>query len=171
MGAHMIKRLDPWHEKLIDWLILHPERPRRECAEAFGVTYVWLSMVINSDIFRERLAERHAKHADLISRSVIDQAQAVAEQSLEVISERLEAKRDSMPVSEVREIASLALRTLGLSGSAAGPAGINANTVNILSVDGAALERARARMRDPKELTIEAEHPVLPAPQPAEASG
>lgn len=171
--SKQISRAEPWHDKLMEWLILHPERSRRECAEEFEVSYCWLSMVINSDLFREKLALRQEKHAEFISRSVVDQAQALAEQSMDVLSDRLETGRAALPIGEIREIASLALRTLGLGGSAATghTQVINANSVNVLSVDGAVLERARARMRENQERVIEAEHTVLPALESAAVSG
>jgi hypothetical protein len=166
------KELKPWHENLIDWLIANPSMNRRQCADAFEITYTWLSVIMNSDLFKERLAIRQEEHAKLISRTVIDQAQAVAEQSLDALSDRLETEHKTLPIGEIREVAALALRTLGLGTPAAMPQNvINANSVNVLSVDSAALANARARMRESQEQSIEAEHTVLPALEPAEASG
>jgi hypothetical protein len=174
MGAKQIKTLEPWHENLIDWLIMNPHTSRKDCAAYFDISYTWLSMVINSDLFKERLAARQERQADLVSRTVIGQAQAVAEQSLELLSDRLSQDEIvQLPTAEVREIAALSLKTIGLGGAPAGSGGpaINAGVVNVLSVDGEVLERARSKMRETQANVVEAEHLVLPAPEPSPTGG
>ena len=57
-----IQSMSHRHMAIADWLLANPERKQRECAEAFGVSEAWISIVKNSDVFREYFAKRRDAH-------------------------------------------------------------------------------------------------------------
>ena len=52
------------HDAMIDLLIARPEVTQNEVAEHFGYSTPWVSRIIRSDAFRERLATRKAEIVD-----------------------------------------------------------------------------------------------------------
>lgn len=169
--SKQIKRVEDWHDSLIEFLMLNPTVVQRDIARHFNVSYSWMSMVLNSDLFKERLAERRERHATLVSRTVIDRVQSVAEQSLDELSRRLDEDPEKLPTGEVRETASLALKSLGIGVPSAAGTQINAGQVNVVTIDSDVLARARNKMKEVNADVVEAEHTVLPAPAPSTAGG
>ncbi len=50
-----------WHahyEAILNWVLLNPHRNDSEGARELGFTHAWFSLVLNSDMFQERLRER-----------------------------------------------------------------------------------------------------------------
>lgn len=72
MAEVQIQKLRITHEMILNWLLLNPEKSQGECAKLFGVTEAWLSVIINSDCFQERLAQK--RH--LMDRRVTDVIEA-----------------------------------------------------------------------------------------------
>jgi len=86
-----LKKVHYSHDAIIDEILLRPDVTQRELSRIFGFTEAWMSIIVNSDAFKYRLAERKAEIVDpVIKASIEDRLRAVAERSLDRIMERLD---------------------------------------------------------------------------------
>lgn len=83
------KRVSITHEGIINWLIENPGRPQRDCALFFDVTQAWLSTIIHSDAFQERLRQRQDEIAALVGVGIQAQLRGGAAIALERLTEKL----------------------------------------------------------------------------------
>lgn len=148
-----------WHESLADYMILRPHASLAELAAHFGVTTIWIGVVRSSDSFRELMRTRREVHAKLVSHSVIQKVEALAEQTVEELSKRM--SEEKVPLDTVREIGDMALKSLGFGGRGGtiGPAGAIQQNVTVV-VDREALAEARAKMlasNAPRQIELSAE--------------
>jgi hypothetical protein len=80
------------HDAIIDEILARPGIAQWELAKIFGYSQAWMSIIINSDAFKERLAERKGVIVDpQIRASVEDRLDAVARMSLDKIMDKLES--------------------------------------------------------------------------------
>lgn len=101
------------HEAMVDLIIKHPELSQNHLAAAFGYTPSWISNVLASDAFQERLAARRNEIVDPLLRATLEErTRALYLQSLSV----LQAKLDMPEVDPKVAIAcaELGARSLGL---------------------------------------------------------
>lgn len=85
-----IKKVSYSHDAVIDMIIAHPQFTQGQLAGQLGYTQPWLSRVIRSDAFKERLAERKGELVDpLILQEVEQRFECLLEQSLEIIQQQL----------------------------------------------------------------------------------
>lgn len=141
MTATDIKRISPWHEALADFIIQWPQASNKEIAAHFKVSSQWVSIVKNSDNFKELMKTRRAEHRDLVSASVINKVEALAEQAIDEISRQIEHKE--LPVEHVKDIAAMSLKAMGFGGDRGGAA--VQNNINVV-VDREALFEARQKL-------------------------
>lgn len=110
-GANAIARVKYTHDAMIDLIIAQPEIKQGELAKHFGYTQAWVSRIFASDAFQARLAQRKEEIVNpVLTQGVEDRIKGLAMQSLEIISEKLEATRNP----------DLALKAFELSTKAAG---------------------------------------------------
>lgn len=99
------------HEDIIDLILQQPAITQREIAKAYGYTETWVSIIINSDAFQARLADRKRELVDpVIVATLEDRFRGLASLSMNILEEKLESGRS----------AELALKALELSAKAAG---------------------------------------------------
>lgn len=81
------------HDAIIDEILINPSVSQNELSRMFGFkSPAWMSIVVNSDAFKERLAERKAELIDPAIRSSIqERLDAVARGSLDRIMARLDS--------------------------------------------------------------------------------
>lgn len=77
------------HEGIINWLIENPGRPQRDCALFFSVTQAWLSTIIHSDAFQERLRQRQDEISALLGVGIQAQLRGGAALALERLTEKI----------------------------------------------------------------------------------
>ena len=77
------------HESVLLWYIGHPREPLCECAKITGYNTTYLSRIIRSPDFRQRLARVHAER----ERLVLDQVMARMDADLECIAREREARK------------------------------------------------------------------------------
>lgn len=53
-----LKKLSPTHHAIMNYLVANPCVPLSIVAKEFGITQPWLSVVLNSDIFRDMMGKR-----------------------------------------------------------------------------------------------------------------
>lgn len=111
-----VKKVNWWHEAIFEWMISNPSSSLGEAATFFEVTQSWLSVIINSDVFKEKLAERRCEHFQHVSRTVAERVNGLAELSLDVLEERIESERKTIGLGLVRETADMALKASGYIG-------------------------------------------------------
>ena len=159
---------------IINWFITNPQSTVTECARVHGYSVPRLSVIINTDFFKEELAKRNREVAALVNRSVSSRLENLARLGIEDLEERVTDKNEVIPIESVTKIVEVATRGMGLGVPKAQPAVQNTFA---LSVDQNLLEEARKRYREQQgdarhdPVTIEAAPPTeqsadLPAAGP-----
>lgn len=88
-----IKKVRYTHDAIIDTIIVDPAISQRDLARQFGFTEAWMSIIINSLSFQERLAERKGELVDpKITASIEARVDALAKRALDRLMDRVEAK-------------------------------------------------------------------------------
>ena len=109
-AANAVTRIKYSHDAMIDLVIANPGISQGEIATKFGFTQAWISRVFCSDAFQARLAERKTELIDPgIVASIEVRMQGLAMQSLDVISQKLEATRDVGVALKALELTSKSL--------------------------------------------------------------
>lgn len=79
------------HDAMIDLMIAEPSMSQGELAQKMGYTQTWVSIIVNSDAFKERLAERKEKLVDpMLKASVEERLDGAAKRALDKLIERLD---------------------------------------------------------------------------------
>lgn len=126
-----IQKVRYTHEDCIDCILAHPGVSQNELAARYGMSPAWMSVVINSDIFQAKLAERRAELVDPVLRTTIEERfRALATRSLEVLQEKLSAPAHQVPDQLALQAAKLGREALGVGNAPPPPApqldGLNA---------------------------------------------
>ncbi len=109
-AALSIARVKYSHDAMIDMLIANPEVKQGELAAQFGYTQAWVSRVMNSDAFLARLAQRKADLVDpSIALTLDEKFRALANQSLDVIMDKLAVTKNPDTALKALELSSKAL--------------------------------------------------------------
>jgi hypothetical protein len=122
-AANALRKVRYSHDAMIDAIIENPTVSQNELAAAFGYTPTWISQVINSDAFRERLAERKDELVDpRIRMSVEERIRGLADKSIEVLLEKLHETRNMNVAVRALDVAA---RSLGYGARASAAVQIN----------------------------------------------
>ena len=143
---YQIENVKEWHKDIFNWEIQHPGEKMAICAMHFGVSASWISIIKNSDIYREYAARQRGDHNERVSKSVIEGVEEVAKVSLDVLQTRISAERESIGLGIVNDAASMALKALGFGAKSSGR-DVPAVNINLGVVDPELLNRAREKMR------------------------
>lgn len=109
-AALSIARVKYSHDAMIDMLIANPDVKQGELAQQFGYTQAWVSRVMNSDAFLARLATRKGDLVDpSIALTLDEKFRALANQSLDVIMEKLTVTKNPDTALKALELSSKAL--------------------------------------------------------------
>lgn len=91
MAENQIATVRYTHDAMIDTIIACPEVSGKELAAIFGYSQTWISIIINSDAFKERLTERKANIVDpRLAASVDERINGAAIKALDKIIDRLD---------------------------------------------------------------------------------
>jgi len=104
-----------WYEGIADWMIAHPGGRLQDCARDLNKNSSTISMIINSDVFRDYLAKRRAEWRERHDFALTSKTTKVAEAALDCLLVQLEKKKDQVPINTISEIATSALDRLGYS--------------------------------------------------------
>lgn len=148
MSATQLKNgLRAWHEELLEYTLANPRASLQEAALFFNVTVSWLSIVKNSDAFKEMWAKRRPEHFSRISAGVSERITALAEVSLDALTNRIEkdVREGNATVATLRESADLALKAMGFGNKGNTSPLVQTNVQNTTNVfvDRDTLARAR----------------------------
>lgn len=144
-----IQKLSVKHEAIMDYLLANPTTSLGDLAAYFGITQTWLSVIIHSPAFQDRLAEKKDTlfHHSVVA-TVRDKLSVIAHKALDRMADQLDFESSH---KEIRETADMALERLGIGGKAnVPPAGIpgtvNNNTLIVArSIYAEAQERIGSR--------------------------
>lgn len=144
-----VKAVSWQHEALADLMITEPQLSLGECAKRLGFTLAWLSIVKNSDSFKDYFTLRRKVHSDALTIGIKEKAAALAEMSLDVLIEDTQVKLDNnaMSASEARENLDLVAKRFGFDGTVGPQRAAAQVTLNVGMVTAEALEQAREKLR------------------------
>lgn len=165
MAQTQIKDISWWHESIIDWMLANPEKTLRQCAEHFEVTQSWLSVIKNSDCFRDLWETRRADYSSRVNEGLSSKLTRVAELSLDAQIDKLEAMGPLMELDDLRKAGNDAIRALGYGAKPSVNITTEGGDATILAVDSDTLAEARRRIAQRNEaLALESDNVrVLPA--------
>lgn len=143
-------RWRPWYPAVSDWIVRNPSGTQKQMAAELGKSVHTISAIMQTDIFKEfhaqRMAEWRQRHDDAVRHRLL----SIADQSLDILAEQMEKKRDQIPMAMVQEVAMSALDRLGYSPQSAAVQ-VNVDNRNqsvvIQGVSATELEEARMAMR------------------------
>lgn len=102
---------------MIDMLVAEPWISQGELAVRFGYTQAWVSVVMSSDAFQARLAQRREELVDpTIAATLEERFRAVTKRSLEVLQEKLSAPASVIPDSLVLKAVELGAKASAIGG-------------------------------------------------------
>lgn len=130
-----IARLSHTHEQIINWLIANPELSLRQCADYFGYTQSWLSRLIHSDLFQNKLRDRQDAVFISVAQDIPAKLRSLADISIERVCE-LVATTESPDV--LVDVFDKTLHRLGYAPSSTrnpGPAPVQNNVFVVSSAD------------------------------------
>ena len=117
MSAAPITKVRYSHDAMIDQIIAQPMISQNQLAAMFGYTPAWVSTVMSSDAFKERLAERRSEIINPeLTLSVQDRFRAVVERGLSVLQDKLSAPSSAVPDNLVLKAVELGAKGLALGG-------------------------------------------------------
>jgi hypothetical protein len=114
MGAVQIAGVKFWHDAIIDSILASGCMiSQGELARMHGYSETWISIICNSDAFKERLAERKGELIDPSLRaSQEERVAAVAKRALDRLMEKL----DGPGPFKVGELTDIVAKTVGIPG-------------------------------------------------------
>lgn len=114
----LLKRCSYTHDAMIDLIIQHPELDQNNIAAHFGYTPGWISNILASDAFQERMAARKGEIIDPVIKATVEERfRALVIKSLDVLQTKLNASVVSDTVA--LRAAELGAKALGIGGHAA----------------------------------------------------
>ena len=109
-SGNRLKRVHYSHEAMIDVIIAEPTITQNELAKRFERSVPWVSIIMGSDAFQAALAKRRDDLLDpFLVATVEERFRGLAQQSLQVISEKLEKTQNTDLAIKALEISSKAL--------------------------------------------------------------
>lgn len=116
------KRLRYSHDAMIDIIVMNPAVTQAELAETFGYTQAWVSVVMASDAFRERLEFRRGELVDpAIGATLRERFQALAQKSLDVVLAKLSKPIDAIDDATALKAMELGAKALSVGGFGKAP--------------------------------------------------
>lgn len=107
------------HLAMVDMLVQNPWMSQNELAAAFGRTPAWISTIVTSDAFKQRLEERRDEVVDPEIRLTLkERFEALTVRSLQKLQERLEHQPSD---GLLLKAADLGAKALGIGGNAPTP--------------------------------------------------
>lgn len=110
-----ISKIRYTHEDCVNAIIAEPWISQNELAARYGYSAAWMSTVINSNAFKERLAARRAEVVDPVLMATLEERfRALATRSVEVLQEKLSLPSHMVPDQLALQAAALGAKSLGM---------------------------------------------------------
>lgn len=105
-----LTRVHYWHDQIIDCIIANPGISQGEVAAKFGYSQTWMSIMVNSDAFKERLAERRDELVDPVIRASLEEKlHALADISIKTLIDKLTVAPDARTANAALKTVTTAL--------------------------------------------------------------
>ena len=165
-----VKRRKPikhWHEAIMSDLIAFPLDSGKVRAKRLGYSESYLNVIINSDMFKARFAQRRADFQARLDHSLVHKTAEAAGEALDLLLETMKKKRTEIPFDKLADFADKSLARLGYGNAGKGPA-VNVMVDNRqVSVTQEELASARNALRAVEgNRAKEIQRPSSPAIQP-----
>lgn len=152
-----------WHDSVIDYMLANPTARLSEIAHEFKRSYNYMSIILNTDMFKARLAARRNELNAGIHASIQNKLLRTLDATLDVVHEQITTKRTQIPFRDTSAFVNSTLERLGYGVKQGGGTAVQVNVsgpqVRVTAQD---LEEARALLR-----RSEAARVVDALPQPA----
>jgi hypothetical protein len=102
-----------WHEAIVDDMLQYPKSLLRERAARLKYSADYLSLVMNTDMFKALYEERRAAFNARLDASIQQKAGQAANLALDLVIDSLEKRRDKIPFAELSEFTDRTLERLG----------------------------------------------------------
>lgn len=170
MAATQIKSLSARHLVISEYILGNPSARMSDIARALGITPSWLSIVVNSEIFKEHIYSRSKEIGDAFFLSLHEKVQGVAHLAVERLGDQVANSTDG------EFLLAAADKTLGRLGMGAKGPAVNINQTNITQhnetnhVNAAIVAEAREKIF---QLARQggADDKTLPSPQGIQTGG
>lgn len=117
MAEMQLQNVRYMHEAMIDEILIDPSISQKEIAQRFKYTETWVSVVMNSDSFKNRLAERKVELVDpKITASIEDRLDAIGKRSLDRIMDRLDSSASLIKDADLIGMAKLGVGDRNMRG-------------------------------------------------------
>lgn len=147
MAVNQIQKVSIKHDAILDYLLVHPADKLGDVAAVFGVSQAWLSVIIHSDAFKAKLAEKNSECFSTTILPLREQLMGVAQVGVEKLGEAMENASTVSDKQFIADTTDSILKNLGYSPKSVAPAQTSTTNNNIFVVDKTALASARAKMR------------------------
>lgn len=165
MAQTQIARVSHRHHAIIDWLLVNPHEKNLEVlCDQLNITRSWLSIVMNSDAFREEFSRRRGEFAGELQEDLIREGFETAIAANQKLREYMDAPPDKL---DPRILLDAANATADRMFGPKHTSGFQVKeTQTDFLIDHGMLVAARQRIREVNS----GEAPVLPAPLDTEYS-
>lgn len=134
------------HEAILQWILTNPEKRLKDCAQEFGLTQAWLSCIVHSDAFQEKLKERQDECFSSVVVGLRERLAGVAQAAVERLGEKVEQSQDPNFLLKAADMTLKNLNPHGVGGL--GGSGVTVNQNNFYAMaDRETLRKARDKMR------------------------
>lgn len=147
MAATQIQKVSIKHDAILDYLLIHPAMKLGDVAGHFGVSQAWLSVIIHSDAFQVKLAEKSGECFGTTVLPLREQLMGVAQVGVTKLGEVLENASSSTDKQFIVDTTDSILKNLGYSPKSVNPQPSNVTQNTIFVADRATLASAREKMR------------------------
>lgn len=159
-----------WYSAIADWMIRNPGGTMQDCADEIGRSYNAVTMIANTDMFREHLAKRKLEWQQTHDFSIVSKTTQIAEEGLDLILAHMKAKKTAIPFRDIAAVTGTALERLGYGTTPSAPAvqvnNYGATQQVVAPVSISALEEARMAVRQVEQMRAQQSRavPQLSAP-------
>lgn len=140
------KPLRWWHDALIDYMLTHPGAPLKEIALEFKRSISHISVIINTDMFKARFAQRRSELNEQLGASVQRKMLGALDLALDVVTDQLNTKRSQIPFKDTSAFVNSTLERLGY-GSPKASTVVNVNAPTQVAISASDLQEARELLR------------------------
>jgi hypothetical protein len=139
---------------IADLMLGEPQLTQNEIAKRLNYSFPWLSLIVNTDMFKAYFASRREAFNSALSERISGKLSQATEAALDNLIEGINSKGANMSVLERKEVADTLLQRLGYGMKTAPTIVNNVQAVTSVSVDKDVLIEARRSLRAVEELRI-----------------
>lgn len=115
MAQVQIQSMRYSHDAMVDVIVANPAIKQGELARMFGRSDAWISVIMASDVFQMKLAERRQEIIDPLMKEEIEaRFKMVTRRSLEVLQDKLSAPSNSVDSNLALQAAKLGMAGMGI---------------------------------------------------------